>query len=57
MPHPEIEQNVQELIFPVENLPEQEPQNFEGKLGPNPNSALGGKFGGRFRFELDISFR
>ena len=33
MPHPEIEQNVQELIFPVENLPEQEPQNFEGKLG------------------------
>ena len=33
VPHPEIEQNVQELIFPVENLPEQEPQNFEGKLG------------------------
>ena len=32
MPHPEIEQNVQELIFPVENLQEQEPQNFEGKL-------------------------
>ena len=33
MPHPEIEQNAQELIIPVENLPEQEPQNFEGKLG------------------------
>ena len=33
MPHPEIEQNVQELIFPVEDLPEQEPQNFVGKLG------------------------
>ena len=35
MPHPEIEQNFQELIFSVEDLPEQEPQNFEGKLGIN----------------------
>ena len=33
MPHPEIEQNVQELIIPVEDLPEQESRNFEGKLG------------------------
>ena len=55
MPHPEIEQNVQELIFPVENLPEQEPQNFEGKLGLSQCPRLL-ELAEDSEFELDYKF-